>query len=103
MSHWQELPINESPVGKCIHSIIEKIFIKLSVKDVIMVSKGGTVIKNPPTSAGDKRDEGPIPKPATCPEGGNGKPLQYSCWKSPWTEEPSGLYSPCGYKRAGHD
>ena len=24
---------------------------------------------------------------------GNGTPLQYSCWKIPWTEEPGGLQS----------
>ena len=23
----------------------------------------------------------------------NGNPLQYSCWKIPWTEEPDGLQS----------
>ena len=44
-----------------------------------MVSKGGTVVKNPPTNAGDKRDEGTIPKSGRSPEGGNANPLQYSC------------------------
>ena len=24
---------------------------------------------------------------------GSGNPLQYSCWKSPWMEEPGGLQS----------
>ena len=24
---------------------------------------------------------------------GNGNPLQYSAWKTPWTEEPGGLQS----------
>ena len=36
------------------------------------------------------------------PEEGNGNPLQYSCWKIPWTEEPSGLQS-MGSQRVGHD
>ena len=33
---------------------------------------------------------------------GNGNPLQYSCWKIPWMEEPSGLPS-MGSHRVGHD
>ena len=33
---------------------------------------------------------------------GNDNPLQYSCWKIPWTEEPGGLQS-MGSWRVGHD
>ena len=33
---------------------------------------------------------------------GNGNPLQYSCWRIPWTEEPGGLQS-MGSQRVGHD
>jgi len=33
---------------------------------------------------------------------GNGNPLQYSCWKIPWTEKPGGLKS-TGPQRVGHD
>ena len=33
---------------------------------------------------------------------GNGNPLQYSCLKIPWTEEPGGLQS-MGSRRVGHD
>ena len=33
---------------------------------------------------------------------GNGTPLQYSCWKIPWKEEPGGLLS-MGSHRVGHD
>ena len=36
------------------------------------------------------------------PREGNGNPLQYSCWKIPWTEEPAGLQS-MGSQRVGHD
>ena len=36
------------------------------------------------------------------PEGGNGNPLQYSCLKNPWTEEPGGLQS-MGSQRIRHD
>ena len=34
------------------------------------------------------------------PEGGNGNPLQYSCCKIPWTEEPGRLRSPQGHKES---
>ena len=33
---------------------------------------------------------------------GNGSPLQYSCWRIPWIEEPGGLYSPC-HHNVRHD
>ena len=36
------------------------------------------------------------------PGGGNGKPLQYSCLRNPWTEEPGGLQS-MGLQRVRHD
>ena len=32
---------------------------------------------------------------------GNGNPLQYSCWRIPWTEEPGGLQS-MGSPRVSH-
>ena len=36
---------------------------------------GGTVVKNPPTNAGDVRS---VPESGRSPGGGNGTPLQYS-------------------------
>ena len=39
----------------------------------------GTVVKSPPTSAGDPRDTGLIPTLGRSSGGGNGNPLQYSC------------------------
>ena len=33
---------------------------------------------------------------------GNGNPLQHSCWKIPWTEEPDRLQS-MGSQRVGHN
>ena len=35
-----------------------------------------------------------IPGLRRFPGEGKGYPLQYSCWRIPWTEKPSGLYSP---------
>ena len=38
------------------------------------------VVKNPPANAADM---GSIPGSGSCPGGGNGNPLQYSCLKNP--------------------
>ena len=53
----------------------------------------GTVVKNPPASAGDVRDVGLIP--------GREDPLEMEtathssilAWRIPWVEEPGGLQS----------
>ena len=44
---------------------------------------GGIVVKNPPTSAGDPTDMGPVPGLGRPPGVGNGNPLQYSRLESP--------------------
>ena len=44
---------------------------------------GGSVIKNQSASAGDSGDPGWIPGSGKSPRGGNGTPLQYSCWENP--------------------
>ena len=44
---------------------------------------GGTVVKNPPTNAGDTGDSGSIPESGRSPGGGHGNPHQYSCLESP--------------------
>ena len=45
---------------------------------------------------------GSIPGLERSPGKGNGYPLQYSCWETPWTEEPGGLHS-MGSQRVRHD
>ena len=50
----------------------------------------GSVIKNPLADAGDV---GLIPGSGTSLGRGNCNPLQYSCWKISWTEEPGRLQS----------
>ena len=55
------------------------------------------MIKNPPGNVGDA---GLIPGLGRSPGEGNGYPLQYSCLRIPWTEEPGGLYSPWGSKES---
>ena len=47
------------------------------------------MIQNLPASAGDARDMGSFPGPATCLGGGNG----ILAWRIPWTEELGGLPS----------
>ena len=61
-----------------------------------------SVVNNPPANAGDPRDVGSIPGLGSCPGVGNVNPLQYSCWKLPWTEELGGLQS-MGSQRVGHN
>ena len=60
------------------------------------------MVKNLPANAGDVRGMGSIPRLGRSPGGGHGHPLQYSCWRVSWTEEPGGLWS-TGLRRAGHD
>ena len=43
---------------------------------------GGTVVKNPPTNAGDTEDADSIPGLERNPGRGNGYSLQYSCLKN---------------------
>jgi len=54
---------------------------------------GGAVVNNLQPIAGGARDAGSIPGLGRPPGVGNGNPLQYSHWKSPWTEEPGGSQS----------
>jgi len=51
------------------------------------------MVKNLPANAGAAGEAGSIPGSGRSPGGGNGNPLQYSCWEIPWTEEPGGLQS----------
>ena len=53
----------------------------------VMGFPGGSVVKNPPASAGDTDS---IPGLGRSPGDGNNTLLQYSCL-CPWTEEPSGI------------
>ena len=61
--------------------------------DLMGVSQMALVVKNLPANEGDVRDAGPIPGLGRFPRVGDGYPLQYSCWRIPWTEEPCGLQS----------
>ena len=61
---------------------------------------GGTIIKNPPTNAGNAGNQG-IPGSRRSPEGRNSNPLQYTCLENPmelgtWRA----TYSPWGRKES---
>ena len=60
------------------------------------------LVKNPPVNAGDIRDASSMPGSGRSPGEGRGNPLEHSCWRSPWTEEPGGLQS-IGLQRVRHD
>ena len=60
------------------------------------------MVKNPSANTGVTGNAGSIPGLRRYPGGGDDNPLQYSCWKIPWTEEPGGLQS-IGLPRVGHN
>ena len=43
---------------------------------------GGSVVKNPSANTGTPGDAGLIAASGRSPGGGNGKPLQHSCWNN---------------------
>ena len=76
-----------------------------SVSFPFLVTPGfpdGTVVKNLPAKAGDKRDRGSILGLGRSPGGGNGNHSSILAWKIPWTGEPGGLQS-MGSQKVRHD
>ena len=77
---WKRLQYScwENPMG----SQIRHNWATYTTTTTLMIKEGfpgGTVVKNPPPSAGDTREEGLIPVLGRSPGVGNGNPLQYSC------------------------
>ena len=72
---------------------------KCSIHICIRDFPGGSDGKASVYNAGDL---GSIPGSGRSPGEGNGTPLQYSCLKIPWTEEP-GRPQSMGWQRVGHD
>ena len=76
-------PVNLDPLQRK-HSVlaIDRVFTEL-IKNEVCPNPGfpgGSVVKNPPASAGDL---GSIPGLGRTPGKGNGNPLQYSCLENP--------------------
>ena len=63
---------------------------------------GGSVVKNPPASAGATRDSGSIPGSGRSSEKGMIPCSSILPGKIPWREEPGGLQS-MKSQRVGHD
>ena len=61
----------------------------------------GSVVKNPPDSAGEARDSGSIPGLGRSLGGGNGNPLQYCCLVNPMDRGAYRLQY-MGLQRVGH-
>ena len=61
---------------------------KIQVVSITGLNIPGSDGKAPACNAGDP---GSIPGLGRSPGEGNGNPLQYSCLKIPWMEEPGGL------------
>ena len=70
-------------------------------REYCLVCYWGAVAEHLPASVGDAGDSVSIPGLGRSPGGGNGNPLQCSCLKIPWTEEPGGLQS-MALQRVGH-
>jgi len=70
--------------GTCTHNAEDDICIHLNVHASF---PGGSLLKNPPASAGDGRDVGLIPGSGRSPGEGNGNPLQYLCLRNPMDRE----------------
>ena len=68
-------------------------FVQWELQASHMASQVTLVVKDSPANARDVRDAGLIPGSGRSPGGGHGNPLQYSCLKNPWTEEPARLQS----------
>ena len=86
-----------------------KITIILTCKSVIgnvlvllWASQVALVLKNLPAKPRDLRDVNSVRETGRSPGGGRGNPLQYSCQRILWTEEPGELQSR-GSQRVRHD
>ena len=63
--------------------------------NVSLGSPDGSVVKNPPANAGDTCS---VPGLGRFSGEGNATQSRILAWKIPWTEDPSGLYSPWSCK-----
>ena len=84
------------------HTMCVCFFLTMCSIHIYGASQVALAVKNPPANAGDIWDKGSIPGSGRSPGGGHGNPLQYSCWRIPWTKEPGGLQS-MGSQRVRYD
>ena len=63
---------------------------------------GGATVKKMSANTGVSKDMDSVLGSGRPPRVVNGNPLQYSCLKNSWTDEPGRLQS-TGWQRVGHD
>ena len=85
----QHLQRSESLRMSC-QCFIKLLYLISPFTDERWASQVELVVKNPSANEGDIRHVGSIPQSGRSPEGQHGNPLQYSCWRTPWTGEPVG-------------
>ena len=85
--------ISHNKISSC------KKYYNFHIPNILLGFPGGSEVKESACNAGDM---GSIPELGRSLGEGNGNPLQYSCWRIPWTEELGGLQS-IGSQRVGHD
>ena len=73
--------LKEGRLKQCLRALIgfEKSSFKIPALPLIKGFPGGSAVKTMSASAGDA---GLIPGLGISPGGGNGSPLQYSCWEN---------------------
>ena len=69
---------------------------------MVMDFPGGSVVRNPPANAGDRRDAASIPESGRSLEKEMATHSSVLAWGIPGTGEPGGLLS-MGSHRVGHD
>ena len=79
-----------------------KFFTVRATREANNTHKGGSVIKKKKNLSDNAGDVGLIPGSGKSPRGGNGNPLQYSCWEIPRTEGLGRLQS-MRSQRVRHD
>ena len=108
---WQTRPQKVEPIQKQTNvpegalefRVQESELIAVSrVKKDLRASQTELAVKTPLANAEDMKDIGSIPRSERFPGGGYGNPLQCSCLRTPWTEEPGRLES-IGPQRVGHN
>ena len=97
---WQEEDKSIKRKTQVCHFIFSLLDIFIKAKGQAFLGfPGGSDSKEFAFNAGDL---GSIPGLGRSPGGGHGNPLQYSCWRIPWTEGP-GRPQSMGSQRAGHN
>ena len=74
-----EFPAWAGFYGRHIVSLRPSNQIRFTLNKHVFGTYGDSVVKSPPTTAGDTGDVGSIPGSERCPGEGNGNPLQHPC------------------------